>query len=794
MNQKTSEISGQSLNKLWYKNPAEHFMEALPVGNGRLGVMVSGGVDQERLGLNESTFWSGQASDGHEDPNGGKELDEIRKLLFNDKYSEAVALIGKNMLGRKLNFGTHLPVGELWLKIDRQSNEVKDYRRELDMDNALAVVQYRIDGVQFRREVLVSHADDLAIVLLTADKPGQISFRMGFRDRDPDNKDIYTIQTENQDSLFIKGKALETIHSDGTCGVSFCGMIQTLADGGKVLSNDNVIEVDNADTVTLLIAIQTDYRDSDPEKLCREKISACKGKKYEEVRKSHIVDYQSLFNRVTIDLGIMEAVNLPTDERLKRQAEGKHDPQLTALFFQYGRYLMISGSRDNSPLPMNLQGIWNDNRACKMEWTCDYHLDINIQQNYWPAEVCNLSECHQPLFKLIESLRHPGQRTARVLYNCDGWVCHVVTNAWGYTAPGWGLVWGVNPTGGIWIASHLWEHYAFTCDKEFLAKRAYPTLKEASQFFLEYMVEHPKYGYLVTGPATSPENTFVAPDGSTASESMGPTCDRVLVYDLFTDCIKASEILGVDSDFSMELEKARAKLPPLQIGKHGQLQEWIEDFDEAVPNHRHTCHLIALYPSSQITVEETPKLAKAAEVTIERRLSQPDWEDTEWGRANMLNFYARLENGEAANESILSLLKKFTWANLLTFSPSGIAGAQNQIFSIDGNLAATAGVAEMLLQSHGGVIRLLPALPKAWPNGSVTGLRARGGFEVDINWKDSKIESAVIRSFSGNACVIHISHEISIEKDGKPVPVKLAKPGIIKFGTNIGDNYQIKIK
>ena len=742
---------------LWYRQPAARWLEALPVGNGRLGAMVFGGATTERLALNESTFWSGAPDPTHDNPAARASLPEMRQLLFNGQYRKAVDLVSRDLLGRRGNYGTHLPVGDLLLEMRPAAEVARGYRRALDMDQAVAGVSYSIGDVRFTREVLASHADQVIAVRLSADQPGKISFLTKFQA----NREPSRLQARGHDTLLITADARENKHSDGRCGVSLAGLIRAVPEGGTVTARDDALEVSNADAVTLLIVLNTTFNGGQAEELCWQQLKAATPRPYAALRQRHIADYQPLFRRVALNLGKSGFETLPTDRRLERVRQNQDDPSLVAQFFQYGRYLLIAGSREDSPLPTNLQGIWNDSLACEMGWTCDFHLDINTQQNYWPAEVGNLSECHEPLFRLIEALRAPGRRTAQNVYGARGWVCHVFTNPWGFTAPGWGLGWGVHPTGGIWIASHLWEHYRFTGDRQFLKDRAYPTLKEAAEFFLDYMIEDPKTGWLVTGPATSPENAFIAPNGQGAcSESMGPTCDSVLVRDLFSSCVEASRTLGVDTEFRGKLEASLKKLPPLRTGKHGQLMEWLEDFDEATPNHRHTTHLIALYPSDQITPATTPELAQAARKTIERRIGQPDWEDVEWSRGNLIAFFARLQEGDLAHQHLLGLLRDDTEANLLTFSRGGIAGAPQNIFVVDGNSAGTAGLAEMLLQSHGGEIALLPALPKAWSAGSVKGLRARGNLTVDIEWKESKVTGFSIRSAKPKPVRVRVNGEL----------------------------------
>ncbi len=739
--------SNISDDELWYSRPAERWLEALPIGNGRLGGMVFGGTEVERVALSELTAWSGASATGEVNPGALPHLHEIRELFFAGKYDEAQALCRECLPGHMKNFGTNLPLPELQLTFDIMGS-VADYRRSLNLDDAIARVDFQSNEISYAREILATHADNVLALRITASQPGKIAFRMGF------SKGIIlsTVSTLGNATVVLDGHCYESQHSSGHDGVAVQIRAQVIPEGGNAVAVTDAIEVREANAVTVLLAIGTSYHGADPESQCKQALSSAAAKSFARIRQAHIDDHQPLYRRMSISLGQSPAATrqLPTDARRKALENGADDPDLLALFFQYGRYLTIAGSRTDSPLPLALQGIWNDGLASSMGWTDDYHLDINTQQNYWPAEVCNLSECQTPLFGLIDLMRSAGRTTAKEMYGAPGWVVHTVTNPWGFTAPG-SPGWGIFVTAGIWISLQIWDHYTFTGDVEFLRARAYPVLREAAEFFLTYIVPEPKHGWLVTGPSDSPENWYLAPSGTHIAEGMGNTCDRVFVCALFTMCIEASKALNTDEALRAKLEAARARLPPFQIGRHGQLQEWLEDFEDAEPNHRHTSHLVALYPEHQISRRTTPELAHAAEITIQRRMNAPHWEQSEWGRANLVVYYARLFKGDDAHKYLVSLVAKAADDNLLTYSSAGIAGANSNIFSLDGNTAGAAGIAEMLLQSQAGEIEFLPALPAAWPNGFIRGLCARGGYVVDIAWKNGKLSAASLRSQHGGS-------------------------------------------
>jgi alpha-L-fucosidase 2 len=748
--------------ELWFAQPARRWLEALPVGNGRLGGMVYGDPGRERIALSESTVWSGAPGSNEVNPTALPNLATIRKHFFDGDYEQAQSLCEKHLLGSPKNFGTNLPLPDLLLTCDEIQGQPADYRRSLSLSDALAKATYRLGDTAITHEIFASHPDEVLVVRLSAGKPHSFNFHLSFSSSDLPAK----IEASETNTLTLRGNAFEHLHSSGHDGVEWQITAHVDAELGTVTAANEKLTITNATAVTILVAVGTNFQNKNPERLCAGAIARASAKSYEAIRKAHIADHQSLFDSVSLDLAPTDSPlsRRPTDVRRNALLAGAADPSLLALFFDYGRYLTIAGSRADSPLPLALQGIWNDGLASSMGWTDDFHLDINTQQNYWAAEVCGLGECQTPLFNFIETLRDAGRITAREMYGAPGWVAHTVTNPWGYTAPGWGTGWGLCVMAGVWIAQQLWRHYEFTADIEFLRNRAYPALREAALFFLAYTTPEPTHGWLVTGPSDSPENWYLSPAGYHIAESMGNTFDRVFVHALYSECIAASKTLATDIELRTKLEASIIRLPPFQIGRHGQLQEWLHDFDEAEPNHRHTSHLTALYPEHQISPDATPELARAAEVTIERRMNSPRWEQSEWGRANLIAYYARLLKPEDAHKQLIGLIANAADDNLLTFSSAGVAGATQNIFSLDGNTAGTAGIAEMLLQSHAGAIVLLPSLPSAWSAGSFRGLCTHGGYRVDVAWRGGGLVSArIVSARRGKVSVRYGAETISLQ-------------------------------
>ena len=724
--------------ELWYAQPAKVWMESLPIGNGRLGAMTYGGIEEEKLALNESTMWSGQYNENQNIPFGREKMNQLRKLFFEGKLSEGNRIAGDNLHGNQTSFGTHLPIGDLKMQFIYPEGKVTGYRRSLSLDEAVSSVSFNSGGVNYKREYFATNPDNVLVLRLTADKQKSITMNMGL-----DLMRQADLSVEDNQLVFT-GKVDFPLHGPG--GVCFEGRIAVLADNGEVKMEQSGVGIKEADAVTLIVDVRTDYKSPDYKTLCADGVKKAAAKSYDELKQAHIKDYNTLYNRVSIHFGQDANRALPTDVRWKQVKEGKTDTGLDALFFQYGRYLTIASSRENSPLPIALQGFFNDNKACNMGWTNDYHLDINTEQNYWAANVGNLAECNAPLFTYIKDLAHHGAKTAEVVYGCKGWTAHTTANVWGYTPASSTIIWGLFPMASSWIASHLWTQYEFTQDKQYLAETAYPLLKGNAQFILDFLAKDPKSGYLMTGPSISPENWFRTAGGEEMVASMMPACDRELAYEILSNCVQASEILNTDREFADSLRTAIAQLPPIQLRANGAIREWFEDFEEAHPNHRHTSHLLALYPFSQITLEKTPELAEAARKTIENRLSAENWEDTEWSRANMICMYARLKDAQEAYKSVQLLQGKLSRENLMTVSPGGIAGAEGDIYSFDGNPAGTAGMAEMLVQNHEGYVEFLPCLPVEWKDGSFKGLCLKGGAEATAEWTNAVINKASLKA------------------------------------------------
>ncbi|MGC2660586.1 MAG: glycoside hydrolase family 95 protein [Bryobacteraceae bacterium] len=758
---------------LWYKQPAEVWTDALPIGNGRLGAMVFGGIAAERLQINEDTLWSGSPRDWN-NPEAKSFLPEVRRLVLQEEaYNEADAVCHK-MQGPYNQ--SYEPLGDLHLTFPH--SEVTNYRRELDLDRGVARVTYQADGVTYMREAFCSAPDQVLVVRISCDQPGKLSFGAALT-----SPLHYQTRPAGSDTLRLSGKAPALIQPDYVRspdpvvfddtgegkGMRFEGWLRAKCEGGTIRSDTvmasgsgngmNVtiegpgspgLQVTNANSAVLVFAAATGYKGFEymPDLSADEIAERCRpqlqgiSKPYATLLGAHVNDHQKLFRRVTLALesGMHDAV--PTNERLKAFVADPVDQSLMALYFQYGRYLLIASSRAGTQ-PANLQGIWNE--KVRPPWSSNWTTNINTEMNYWPAETCNLSECHEPLFDLIEGLRRTGSKTAAVNYGISGgWVSHHNVDLWRQSAPAGDYghgdpTWANWEMSGPWLCAHLWEHYEFTKDEDFLRQRAYPLMKSSAAFYTQYLI-HDGHGRLTTCPSFSTENVFMAPSGKPAATSAGCTMDIALLRELFKNCAAAAKILGVDADLQSEWEQKRARLPDYQVGSHGQLLEWYKDFVEAVPGQRHMSHLYPLYPGSEFTPQHESKFWDAARVSLERRLAAGG-AYTGWSRAWAICLWARLCDGEKAHESLTMLLDHSTGPNLYDTHPAG----KGWIFQIDGNFGGTAAMAEMLVQSHADEVRLLPALPSKWPSGNVKGLCIRGGAEIDIEWRDGKAVESTIR-------------------------------------------------